>query len=100
MSASTLSQTKHTPVHYAETSVPQGCANLPTAEVWAWAFRTGHSIGATDSGLVAALQPFAALLEQVAARDLVDDANVTCQVSVGDIRLAHAAVARVTGAAA
>jgi len=38
------------------------------------------------------LRPFAALLEQVASRDLVDEANVLCQVSVTDMRRAHDAL--------
>ena len=47
--------------------------------------------------VVEALTPFAKLLEQVANRDLVDGANVTCQVAVNDIRKAVAALASLQG---
>lgn len=43
----------------------------------------------TNEALRIALTPFAALLEQVESRDLTDRANVTCQVSLSDIRRAH-----------
>lgn len=54
---------------------------------------SGEFSKAAGAGVVEALRPFAALLNDAAARGLTDSANIDCQVSMRDVRRAHDALA-------